>query len=385
MLNLNDPRIFLCRYETFDAASEDLERPYTALASLLNCSPDEIAIVTSATEAWQQVIYGLASNWAPGDRILTSLCEYGSNYIAYLHLKKRTGIEIEVIPETQQGDLDLEALEKTLAQQEYLEPQHAQASSEEAQPPFSSSLSNRPSRIVLVSLNHVPTSSGRVYNVEGVGAVTTRYKVPFLLDACQSVGQLPVDVQKIGCDFSSGTGRKYLRAPRGSGFLYCSRTALDLLEPATLDNTGAAWTARDTYTLRPNARRFERYEMSFAAKVGLGVAVQQCNELGIKAIWARIQYLATKLRDALTQVEGVVVQDIGAQVCGLVSFTKEGLSADEVQKTLFLSKFNTSVSRVPSSRLDFETRGLMAVVRASVHYYNTEEEVDRLVEAVRAL
>ena len=384
MLKYCNPSPFR-RYETLDASTEDLERPYTALASLLNCHPDEIAVVTSATEAWQQVIYGLAAGFSAGDVILTSLCEYGSNYISYLHLQKRNGIEIAVIPETKEGDLDLQALENLLRGTT------SSAILEEGQPADASlghiSSSSKPRKIVLVTLNHVPTSSGRVYDVEGVGALTKHYNVPFLLDACQSVGQLPVDVAKIGCDFLSGTGRKYLRGPRGSGFLYCSRSALQILnfEPATLDNTGAGWTARDAYQLRPNAKRFERYEMSFAAKVGLGVAIQQCNEVGIEAIWERIQYLAIQLRNQLSQIPGITVQDKGAQLCGLVSFTKVGLIADHVQKELFKQGINTSVSRVLSSRLDFEDRGLQDVVRASVHYYNTEEEIYRLIEVVKEL
>jgi cysteine desulfurase/selenocysteine lyase len=319
------------------------------------------------------VLYGLAASssedtkWRPGDRLLTSLCEYGSNYIAYLQLQKRTGIKIEIIPETEQGDLDLLALENML------QPQKQENSS----------------RVVLVSLNHVPTSSGRVYNnVHGVGALTKQYNVLFLLDACQSVGQMPVDVKAIGCDFLSGTGRKYLRAPRGSGFLYCSKQAMSKFEPATLDNTGAVWSSPTSYELKPTARRFERYEMSFAAKVGLGIAIEQCLQIGIDKIWERIHYLAELLRSKLQQENSssshsVQVHDKGALLCGLVSFTVDTMSADTLKQRLFKEySINTSVSRVPSSRLDFENRNLTAVVRASVHYYNTEREIEILASAV---
>ena len=364
------------RYEVLEGAKDDLHRPYTALASLLNCSSDEIAIVTSATEAWQQVLYGLAASWplksTTTPTILTSLTEYGSNYIAYLQLQKRYGVSIEILSETPTGDLCLPSLAQRL--QENTTNNTATSSN---------------SQIVLVSLNHVPTSSGKVYDVEGVGALTSHYNIPFLLDACQSVGQMPVDVRKIKCDFLSGTGRKYLRAPRGSGFLYCSQKALNfekvVFEPATLDNTGAVWASRDGYELQPIARRFERYEMSFAAKVGLGVAVEQCNDIGIDRIWSRIQFLSSLLRRKLAEMVDVEVHDRGTQLCGLVTFTKKGLTADEVQQRLFEKKINVSVSRVMSSRLDFEERGLVAVVRASVHYYNTEEELEQLVVEVEKL
>ena len=262
----------------------------------------------------------------------------------------------------------------------------------------------------------MPTSSGRVYNVHGVGALTKEFKIPFLLDGCQAVGHLPVDVKAIGCDFLSGTGRKYLRAPRGSGFLYCSKDAMRLFEPATLDNTGALWCSAEKYELRPTARRFEKYEMSFAAKVGLGIAAEQCVQLGIDKIWERIEYLANLLRLKLENIQInsneeiskkkesifekfslrrksslalqngrsiVQLQDKGAVLCGIVSFTVENMSADELQKRLFTDyKINTSVSRTPSSRLDFEKRNLSVVLRASVHYYNTEEEIEKLVDAI---
>lgn len=224
----------LCRYETFDASAAELKRPYTALASLLNCEPEEIAVTTSATDAWQQVVFGLAWTWRPGDRILTSVSEYGSNYIAYLQLVKRTGVQIEILPETATGDICLESLEAALTRKSTTN--------------ISGKVEGkgRGGNAVLVSINHVPTSSGRVYNAEAVGALTRKHGVLYLLDACQSVGQMPVDVQRIGCDFLSGTGRKYLRAPRGSGFLYCSKDAMEeKFEPATLDNTGAAWTDRN--------------------------------------------------------------------------------------------------------------------------------------------
>jgi selenocysteine lyase/cysteine desulfurase len=317
--------------------------------------------------------------WRPGDRLLTSLCEYGSNFIAYLQLQRRTGILIEIIPETEEGDLDLVALQEML----HVRNQQKQPSTYSCF--FPDTLS---SKVVLVSLNHVPTSSGRVYNVHGVGALTKKFNIPFLLDACQSVGQLPVDVKAIGCDFLSGTGRKYLRAPRGSGFLYCSKEAMNFFEPATLDNKGACWTSHEKYDLWPTAKRFERYEMSFGAKVGLGIAVEQCLELGIDKIWARIHFLAEFLRSELQKIDETHVQvhDKGSVLCGIVSFTIPSIPADAFQLLLFNHYgINTSVSRIASSRLDFEKKNLLAVVRASVHYYNTQQEILKLVDATRKI
>ncbi|KAL4418819.1 hypothetical protein ABPG77_008704 [Micractinium sp. CCAP 211/92] len=349
-------------YETASAAEAELRRPYTALAALLNCQEDEVAIVSSATAAWQQVVYGLAWTWRPGDRVLASVAEYGSNMIALLQLAMRTGVVIDVIPETDEGDIDLQALHDRL------------------QP--AGSTGRAP---VLVTISHVPTSSGRVYDAAGVGALCRAAGVPYMLDACQSVGQMPIDVRAIGCDFLSATGRKYLRAPRGTGLLFCRRDAMSSFEPGTLDNIGATWTGSSDYALQPTAQRFEQYEINFAAKVGLGVAAEECVRLGITQIWTRIQQLAAQLRAGLAALPGVTVHDRGAVLCGLVSFTVAGQSASQVQAALQEQHINVSVSEIGSTRFDFERRGLTEVLRASVHCYNTEGELQRFLAALGQL
>jgi len=340
-------------YEAVARRPEVLRKPYTSIAELVNCSPDEVAVVTSATIAWQQVFFGIP--FQPGDRILTSQAEYGSNFINFLQVAQRFGAKIEVIPETPDGDIDSKALAAMLV---------------------------GPTPPRLVAITHVPTSSGRVYDAAAVGAATRAAGVPYLLDACQSVGQMPIDVQRIGCDFLTATGRKYLRAPRGCGFLFASKAAMQLFPPAMLDVWGAEWESASSFSMAPTARRYESYEMSFAAKAGLGVAVQYALDLSLESIWERVQALADALRAGLCGVPGVEVADKGRTLCGIVSFTKEEVAAEAVQKALAESGINVSVSQRRSTVLDFDERSLQAVVRASVHYYNTEEEVSALVAAV---
>jgi cysteine desulfurase/selenocysteine lyase len=206
--------------------------------------------------------------------------------------------------------------------------------------------------------------------------------VPFLLDACQSVGQLQVDVERIGCDMLSATGRKFLRGPRGTGFLYVRRALLERLEPPFLDLHAATLTAPDRYEMRPDARRFENWESDVAARIGLGVAVDYALEWGLEAIEARVTVLAETLRERLRAVNGVRVHDQGFRRCGLVTFTVEGVSCEQVQRALRERSVRTTISRARSAQLDMPRRGLAEVVRASVHYYNTEDELDRLVDAL---
>lgn len=341
-------------YEAAREVEGRLEGVYASLARLIHCSPREIAVVENATRAWDMAFYAIP--FGPGDRILTSRAEYASNYIAYLQVAGRTGARVEVIPDDEYGQIDLAALERML---------------------------RHPAR--LVSLTHVPTNGGLVNPAAEVGRLTRRQGVLYLLDACQSVGQMPVDVGAIGCDLLSATSRKYLRGPRGVGFLYAREAVLRELEPPFLDLRAATWVAPDRYELEPTARRFENWECSIALKLGLGAAVDYALAWGVEHTWPRVQALAEELRGALAEIPGVRLRDRGRTRCGLVSFTVEGQPSDTVRRRLAEEGINLNVSRAPSTLLDMSERGLPDLLRASVHYYNTSEEVARLAGALRAL
>ena len=339
-------------YETAVERKEDWEHTYDALARLLGASRDEIAVIENATRAWDMAFYAFA--FQPGDRILTGRAEYASNWIALKHVTDRTGASIEVVPDDESGQIDVAALERLLDE-----------------------------RVKLVSLVHVPTQSGLVNPAAAVGRVTRAAGVPLLLDACQSIGQLPVDVNEIGCDILSGTGRKFLRGPRGTGFLYVRRELIERLDPPLLDMHAAEWQPDGSYRIRADARRFENWETYYAGKVGLGVAVDYALAIGIEDGWERIQALASRLRAELAELPDVTVLDRGAVLGATVTFTVADLPAAEVQRRLAAERINVSVMDAASARLDFDPRGLEEAVRSSVHYYNSDEEIDVLVEAVR--
>ena len=341
-------------YEAADRNAALLERAYQAAAALIGASPDEIALVDSATRAWDMAFYSVPLR--PGDRILCSMAEYASNYIAFLHAARRTGARVEVVPDDEHGQLSVQALKAMMDE-----------------------------RVRLVAITHVPTNGGLVNPAAEVGRVARQAGALYLLDACQSVGQLPVDVDAIGCDMLATTGRKWLRGPRGTGFLYVRREALERLEPAMLDFHAATWVAPDRYEVRPDARRFETWEADVAARVGLGAAIDYALSWGIEAIWQRVRQLADTLRVRLAEIPGVTVRDLGQVRCGIVTFTVEGLQATDVRQALLQERINVSVSRASATLLDMQRRGLSELVRASVHYYNTEDEIDRFCQALRGL
>jgi selenocysteine lyase/cysteine desulfurase len=339
-------------YEAAAAAAERMEDVYRSVARLIGAEPDEIALVENASRAWDMAFY--AFRFGPGDRILTARAEYASNVIPFLQVAARTGAVVEVVDDDEHGQLDVADLRRRLAS----------------------------GRVALVAVTHVPTQGGLVNPAEEIGAAAREAGVPFLLDACQSVGQLDVDVRRIGCDLLSATGRKYLRGPRGTGFLYARRGLLETLEPPLLDLHSAAWTAPDRYEIRPDARRFETWEGNVAGKLGLGVAVDYALAWGLPAIEARVTALADGLREPLGAVPGVRLHDQGARRCGIVTFTVDGHDATAVRDRLAAQGINTSVSTAGSAQFDLPARGLTEIVRASVHYYNTDDELDRLITAI---
>lgn len=334
-------------YEAAQEAEAEIDGVYRSIARLLNAQPEEIALMENATLAWNAAFF--AFDFQPGDRLITCEAEYASNYLNYLKLARTKSLVIETIPSTPDGELSIAALEEAC---------------------------DRPG-VKLITVTHVPTNSGLVNPAEKIGAVARARGIPFLLDACQAAGQIDLDVEKLGCDLLSATGRKYLRGPRGSGFLYVRRDFLDKVEPPVLDLRAAKWVTPERYELRADAKRFENWEFNYAAVLGLGVAVDYALALGLPPIEARVAALAAGLRERLGAIPGVAVRDIGRRLCGICSLTVEGWEAQALKAALRQRGCNTSVSDPNSTLIDASKRGLPDVLRASVHYYNSEEELDR--------
>src|SRR5438874_11809432 len=300
-------------YAAHAANEEAIDRFYGAVAELIGASAEEIAFASSATRAWDMAFYGFRLE--RGDRILTSVADYISNYLAYIQTAERTGAEVVTIPNDPHGQVSLEALRRLVDE-----------------------------RVKLIAITHVPTNGGLVNPVAEIGLVASEAGIPYLVDACQSAGQMPLDVDEIRCDALSATGRKFLRGPRGTGFLYVRSGLLERLEPPLIDMRAADWVAPGRYELRPDGRRFEEWEQDYAAKAGLARAIDYPREWGVGDNWARVPGPGERLRTGLDGLEFVTTRDAGAERCGIVTFEVAGVDADDVKQRLARQSVNVAVS-----------------------------------------
>jgi len=341
-------------YEAKAQENDRIEAAYASVARLIGAEKSEIAFVENATVAWQHAFF--AQDLKEGDRILTAEAEYAANYIAYLQMARRTGCVIDVIPCDASGATDPRALENMID-----------------------------GKVKLIAITWIPTNGGLINPAAEVGGVARAHGIPYLLDACQGVGQMPVNIKELGCDFLSATGRKFLRGPRGTGFLYVRAQMLEYLEPYMLDMFGAEWTAPEVYEMRSDARRFETWESSPALHLGMGAAADYALDIGLEAIKARAFMLGDMLRDELRGCPRINVRDAGEEKCAIVTFFHESAGAEAISQALREQHINVSVSGPSSTLLDANARGLPDLVRVSPHYYNSEDELETFVSALRKI
>jgi selenocysteine lyase/cysteine desulfurase len=343
-------------YEAAEERVSETARAYDAIASLVNAASRNIAIAPSSTVAFIQALSSI--DFQPGDVILTSRCDYTSNQLHYLSLARRRQVRVVRADDLPEGGIDPDSV-KALARQ---------------------------ARPRLVAVSWVPTNSGLVQDVASIGEVCEELDVPYLIDACQAAGQLPIDVHRLRCDFLSATARKFLRGPRGIGFLYVADRALDRGDyPLYVDMRGAMWTAPDELSLAPDARRFEDWEFPYALVLGLGAAVEYAQSVGVARAGARAATLAQYLRARLEELDRVRLLDRGHERCAIVTLEAAGYDAESIVKELRRRHINASASLAWYGLIDMAEKNAASAVRLSPHYYNSANEIDAAVEALHEI
>ena len=330
---------------------KQVNRFYENAATLVGCSFEEIAITHNASDSQAKILF--AFPFKRGDVVLTTEIEYSNNYMNLLQLKKQKGIKIRIVKNEKDCSFNMEKFENAIDE-----------------------------KVKLIAATHIPTSSGQIAPVEEIGSLAKKYKIPYLLDACQSIGHCPVDVKKIGCDFATATSRKYLRGPRGVGFLYVRKSFFEKLHPQVIEAWFANWKSATSFEVEKSAKMFEGFEKSYANMVGFSTAIDYQNQLGIHNTWERIQMLSFQLREKLNHLKNVKVVDPKVNLSGIVTFVKKGVDCDSIAQSLAAQKINISITRPFSSLIDLKKRKLPEACRASVHYYNSEAEIDKLVTAI---
>jgi selenocysteine lyase/cysteine desulfurase len=343
-------------YEASDSRATRIAHVYEDVGALVNSPARNIAIVANATAAFIQAMSSF--DFKRGDIIVTTRADYTSYQITYLSLAQRLGIVVKHASDLPEGGVDPQSVRE---------------------------LASDP-RCRLVHVSWVPTHSGLVQDVESVGTICEEIGVPYLVDACQAVGQMPIDVGKLKCDYLSATARKFLRGPRGIGFLYASDRALARGDhPLFVDMRGATWTAPDRYEIAPTAMRYEDWEFPYALVLGLGAAVRYANKVGATVAKERAFRLAALLREALRNMDGAQVLDRGSVQCAIVTAAFNNRDATEIVRELRKHSINTAATLKWYGLLDLGERGVESAVRISPHYYNTDEEVEACVHKIEEI
>ena len=343
-------------YAVEDLKANEIAGFYDQAAQLIGAQPHNIAFTHDATDAYIKALSSI--HFKKGDVVITTNDDYASNQIQFISLQKRFGIEIVRIENLENGELDVEDF------QNLIDKHHPK----------------------LVAVTHIPTNSGLIQNVEAIGNICHDRQIPFLLDACQSVGQIEVDVTKIKCDFLSTTGRKFLRGPRGTGFLFISDNLLkNGYSPLMIDGGGAVWKSIDQYEVLNDAKRFETWEAPYALIIGFKEAIRYANEVGLKSIESYNQKLMFQLRENLSGLQSVQMFDKGLKKCNILTFRKDGKSLKEIEEKLKQNNIFFSVSNKEWGVIDFNKKGIDGAIRLSPHYFNTIEEINNVTKIIDAI
>ncbi len=340
-------------YETAALYKTELGGFYRSIARLVHAEPHQIAYTSSATDAYARAL--TAIKWEADDVVLTTTDDYVSNQIAFLQLRKRQGIRIIRAENRPSGTVDIDSITELIEQY----------------------------RPKLVAVTQVPTNSGLVQPVDAIGQICKQRNVLYLVDGCQSVGQLAVDVQRMHCDFFTASFRKFLRGPRGTGFLYVADKVLEEdFCPLFLDLHSATWTGENAYEAVADAQRFELWERPYALMLGSKMAVDYAIDLGLSKIEHRVKFLADYCRSKLEQLPFLAVLDRGEEQCGIVTIHIPGWNAALFKQQLDQHNINSSITIFESARIDFGRKNVPWALRLSPHYYNTREEIDLVVSVI---
>jgi len=343
-------------YTVEEQQAEEIAKFHQQAAQLIGCKIRNITFAHSASSAFMQALSSIPLY--AKDVIITSEVDYTSNFLQFLSLHKKRGVICKVIKSLPNGDLDVEHFRQLIEQYP----------------------------IKLVAITHIPTNSGLIQDVATIGEICHAENLIFLLDSCQSIGQIAVNLNNIKCDFLTATGRKFLRGPRGTGFLYVSDRILDQgFAPLLLDGGNATWTGSETYELMDSAERFGTWEKPYAMLTGLTESLRYLNDIGIQNVENHNKKIMNRLRSNLAGISSVTCYDLGTHTSNILTFRKKDKTPEDIKNLFSKHQVYFGISQKHQGQIDFEKKGIDWVVRLSPHYFNTEEEMDRISTIIEEL
>jgi cysteine desulfurase/selenocysteine lyase len=346
-------------YEAAADATDALGAVPAAVAPLFGptVDADEVAIAESATRAWETALWTLAETfrYGPGDRVLLDRFTYGTTYTMVERLRVARGVSVEVVSSNDDGTVDVNQLARLLD-----------------------------SATRLVAITHMPTHLGTRTDVAAVGRVLQGTGVVFALDVAQTLGQMPIDVKAIGSQVAFAPGRKFLRAPRGTGLLYVDADLAETLVPVNPGFGVVGPVAPGRFTWPSAARRFDSFEYGHAARLGLGEAARYATAIGLDRIEQLVAARSRDVTDVLAGIEGVRLL-APPDAVGIISFQHDEHAPADVQARLADAGVNVWVNPPAGAPFDARARPVLPSVRVSPHYCTDAVDLAALGEALSRL
>lgn len=341
-------------YGIANKATQKMEEARTKMARFVNSEPDEIILTKNTTEAINLVAHSLKVG--KGDNIVVPNIEHHSNLIPWINLK-RQGVELRMVNADEHGIVHPDAVDKVVDE-----------------------------NTRLVTITHISNAIGSVQPVEEIAEITEDRGSLYLIDAAQSVGHFKVDVKKLKADFVAFPGHKALLGPVGTGFLYCGKDSQDELEPLLLGGGTVENVTLDNFNLAEAPACFEGGTQNIAGLIGLGAAIDYLGRIGLSKLEKHGKKLTEALYQGIQDVENVTLYGSPENIYGIVSFNIDNINPHDVAKILdetrsicVRSGFHCAIPSIKH----IGAYDLDGTVRASMHYYNTLEEIDALVDTIK--
>lgn len=324
---------------------------YRVFSKLIKCKKSEISFLPSSTYGWNFFLNSIS--FKKNDNVIIFENEYGNNFISLL---KKKNLKIKVSKLSHDGQVCFESLKENIDR-----------------------------NTKLVSVCHISSQCGNLIDVQKVGKIVKEINrnTLFLVDACQSIGQIDINVRKINCDVMIGSGRKYLRGPRGTGFIFIKDDLKKNLSPIISDSFSCKIVNMKKIIYKKNY--FETFEYSPALLLGLTEAIENIHSIGIKKIQKKIKKLSLYFRLKVRKLNGVIIFENECLISGINTIIINGFSTKEVLDYLLKKKILCSISDNKTSYHFFKTRKRKSLLRLSFHYYNDFKEIDFLIKTIEEL